>query len=252
MFWLDMNKTPETSNVIGRRDEQEKFGKALTSAESEFIAVYGRRRVGKTFLIREFFGKAIRFELTGMQGASVRDQLVNFASALARAKGLDGALQPPATWQEAFGQLARHMESLRAPAKGSKHVIFLDELPWLDTARAKFCPALEHFWNSWASKRRDLLLVIYGSAASWMVKNLVEAKGGLHNRVTRKIRLLPFTLGETRAFLRSRGVDLTDYQVIELFMALGGVPFVHSVRHNRNSWSKRLTETAPPVTGLAR
>ena len=205
MFWPDMNKTLETSNVIGRQDEQEKFG------------------------------KAIRFELTGMQGASVRDQLVNFASALARAKGLDGGLQPPPTWQEAFGQLARHIESLRAPAKGSKHVIFLDELPWLDTARAKFCPALEHFWNSWASKRRDLLLVVCGSAASWMVKNLVEARGGLHNRVTRKIRLLPFTLGETRAFLRSRGVNLTDYQTIELYMALGGVP--HYLKMAEPGWS---------------
>lgn len=219
-----MKRAPATSRVIGRKDEQEKFSKALTSAESEFIAVYGRRRVGKTFLIREFFSESLRFELTGMQGVSLQDQLVNFAGALAKAKGLSETLQPPATWQEAFVQLERHIESLRAPAKGRKHVIFLDELPWLDTARSKFCPALEHFWNSWASKRRDLLLVACGSAASWMVKNLVEAKGGLHNRVTRKIRLLPFTLGETRAFLRSRGVELTDYKTIELYMALGGVP----------------------------
>lgn len=120
--------------------------------------------------------------------------------------------------------LERHIESLGAPSTGAKHVVFLDELPWLDTPRAKFCPALDHFWNRWASKRRDLLLVVCGSAASWMVRNLVEAKGGLHNRVTRKIRLLPFTLGEARVFLRSRGVDLTEYQGIELFMALGGVP----------------------------
>lgn len=139
-------------------------------------------------------------------------------------KGLEEKLQPPATWQEAFAQLERHIESLGAPATGGKHVVFLDELPWLDTPRAKFCPALDHFWNSWAAMRRDVLLVVCGSAASWMVRNLVEAKGGLHNRVTRKIRLLPFSLGDTRAFLRSRGVDLTDLQVIELFMALGGVP----------------------------
>jgi hypothetical protein len=153
----------------------------------------------------------------------MRDQLGNFATALAKTKGLDERLQPPTTWREAFGQLERHIESLGAPATGRKHVIFLDELPWLDT-RSKFCPALDHFWNSWASRRRDVLLVVCGSAASWMVQHLVEAKGGLHNRVTRKIRLLPFTLAETRAFLQSRGVALTDYQIIELFMALGGVP----------------------------
>jgi predicted AAA+ superfamily ATPase len=230
-----MSSASKTPRVIGRKDEQEKFSKALASDESEFIAVYGRRRVGKTFLIREFFAPAICFELTGMQGVSLRDQLVNFAGALAKAKGLAETLQPPTSWQEAFAQLERHIESLGAPATGSKHVIFLDELPWLDTARSKFCPALEHFWNSWASKRHDLLLVVCGSAASWMVKNLVEARGGLHNRVTRKIRLLPFSLGETRAFLRSRGVDLTDYQVIELFMALGGVP--HYIKMAEPGWS---------------
>jgi len=217
-------KNAVTGRLVGRKDEKEKLGRALGSAEAEFVAVYGRRRVGKTFLVREFFGAAIRFELTGMHGVSMRDQLCNFATALAKAKGLAEKLQPPATWQEAFAQLERHIESLGAPATGGKHVIFLDELPWLDTPRAKFCSALEHFWNSWASKRSDLLLVVCGSAASWMVRNLVEAKGGLHNRVTRTIRLLPFTLGETRAFLLSRGVDLTEYQVVELFMALGGVP----------------------------
>ena len=223
------------TSLIGRKDEQGKLVKAIASTEAEFVAVYGRRRVGKTFLVREFFGKAIRFELTGMHGVSMRDQLGNFAAALAKAKGLEERLQPPATWQEAFAQLERHIESLGVPATGSKHVIFLDELPWLDTPRANFCPALEHFWNSWASKRRDLLLVVCGSAASWMVRNLVEAKGGLHNRVTRKIRLLPFTLSETRAFLRSRSVDLTDYQVIELFMALGGVP--HYLKMAEPGWS---------------
>ncbi len=219
-----MSDSRAASNIVGRKDEQEKLGRALASGESEFVALYGRRRVGKTFLVREFFGGAIRFELTGMHKVSMRDQLANFATALARAKGLEEKLEPPGTWREAFGQLARHIESLGSPAKGRKHVVFLDELPWLDTPRARFCPALDHFWNGWASKRRDVLLVVCGSAASWMVRNLVEAKGGFHNRVTRKIRLLPFTLSETRTFLRSRGVDLTDYQVIELYMALGGVP----------------------------
>lgn len=210
--------------LIGRREEKAKLGQALASAEAEFIAVYGRRRVGKTYLLREFFGAAIRFELTGMHGVSAREQLANFAAALGRAKGLTEKLQHPANWREAFEQLGRHIESLGAPATGGKHVILLDELPWLDTPRANFCPALDHFWNAWASRRRDVILVVCGSAASWMVRNLVEAKGGLHNRLTRLIRLLPFTLGETREFLRARGLELTDYQIVELYLALGGVP----------------------------
>ncbi len=212
-------------SLVGRVPEIRKLAQALTSPEAEFVAIYGRRRVGKTFLVREFFGSAIRFELTGMHGATLADQLDSFATALGIAKGLNEKLRPPASWREAFEQLARHIEALPPPIAGSKHVVFLDELPWLDTRRSKFCPALEHFWNSWASRRNDLLLVVCGSAASWMVRHLVDAKGGLHNRITRRIRLLPFTLGETAAFLASRGVALTPYQVIELYMAFGGVPY---------------------------
>jgi hypothetical protein len=225
---MDKPKTPPSpasgTALIGRVAEMRKLALALASDEAEFVAIYGRRRVGKTFLVREYFGEAVRFELTGMHGVTLADQLENFAAALGQAKGLSEQLRAPGSWFEAFGQLERHIEALPPPPAGSKHVVFLDELPWLDTRRSKLCPALEHFWNSWASRRKDLLLVVCGSAASWMVQYLVEAKGGLHNRITRKIRLLPFTLGETAAFLKSRAVELTPYQVIELHMAFGGVP----------------------------
>ncbi len=233
MYVLAMNnKAPKsppprpsaTSPITGRVAEVQKLAQALASADAEFVAIYGRRRVGKTFLVREFFGEAICFELTGIHGVSRAHQLENFASALGRAKGLDEKLHPPGSWQEAFEQLARHVEALPAPAAGSKHVLFLDELPWLDTRRSNFCPALDHFWNSWASRRKDVLLVVCGSAAAWMMRRIVEARGGLHNRITRRIRLLPFTLGETAEFLKSRGIELTPYQVIELYMAIGGVP----------------------------
>ena len=228
-----MNRRPQQSQttspalattIIGRVAERQILVQALASADAEFVAIYGRRRVGKTFLVREFFGEAIRFELVGIHGASLADQLENFAIALARAKGLSDKLRPPASWLEAFEQLARHLEGLPPTTGGRKQVVFLDELPWLDTRKSKFCPALEHFWNSWATKRKDVLVVVCGSAASWMIQHFVEAKGGLHNRITRRIRLLPFTLGETATFLKSRGVDLTPYQVIELYMAIGGVP----------------------------
>ena len=219
-----VSRPPVATEIIGRVAEKRKLAQALASSEAEFVAIYGRRRVGKTFLIREFFGESIRFELAGMHGASLADQLANFSKVLGRVKGLHERLLPPDSWFEAFEQLGRYLESLPPIAAGGKHVIFLDELPWLDTPRSKFCAALEHFWNSWASRRRDLLLVVCGSAASWMIQKFVDAKGGLHNRITRRIRLLPFTLGETAAFLRVRGIELTPYQLIELYMAIGGIP----------------------------
>lgn len=210
--------------ISGRTPEMGVLERALKSPEPEFVAIYGRRRVGKTFLVREFFGDSICFELTGLHSASMSEQLDNFAQALGKAVGLGVAPRPPASWQEAFAQLEQFLESPQASRNGTKPVVFLDELPWLDTRRARFCSALEHFWNTWASRRNDLILVVCGSAASWMIRNLVQAKGGLHNRVTRRIRLLPFNLGEAEALLQSRGVELTRYQIVELYMVLGGVP----------------------------
>jgi hypothetical protein len=195
----------------------------MRSPEAELIAVYGRRRVGKTFLIRRHFEDELYFELTGMSGGALKVQLQNFADALgkaSRARGRPGA--PPASWIEAFGALAHAME--RLPRRKRKRVVFIDELPWLATQRSGFLPAFEYFWNTWASRRSDLIVVVCGSAASWMVKQLLHARGGLHNRVTRHLRLEPFSLAETRAFLEARRVALDDYQILELYMALGGIP----------------------------
>jgi len=213
------------NRISGRQSEMSVLERALKSPDPEFVAVYGRRRVGKTFLVREYFGDCICFELTGLHDASMPEQLENFAEALGRA--MKSGIQPrtPKSWREAFRELEQFLESPSFPRRrGGKRVVFLDELPWLDTRRSRFSSALEHFWNSWASRQNDLILVVCGSAASWMIQNIVQARGGLHNRVTRRIRLLPFSLGETEAYLRSRGVDLTRYQLAELYMAMGGVP----------------------------
>ncbi len=220
------------SPISGRQAEIDVLERATKSSEPEFVAIYGRRRVGKTYLVREFFGDAICFELAGLHNASMGEQLESFAEAMGKAigrvqRGTTGAgLLPrtPKSWREAFGQLEQFVESLPPAPGGKKRVVFLDELPWLDTRRARFCSALEHFWNSWASRQRKLILVVCGSAASWMIRNIVQAKGGLYNRVTRRIRLLPFTLTETEAFLASRGVELTRYHLVELYMVLGGIP----------------------------
>ena len=209
------------AKVIGREREKETLRKTLESGEAELVAVYGRRRVGKTFLVREFYRDLIRVELTGAHGAALGEQLGNFAFALQQALGSGIRPATPASWQEAFQQLAVFIETLDPE---QKHVIFLDELPWLATARSRFLSALEHFWNAWASRYPNLVVVVCGSSASWMIRNIIHHRGGLHNRITRRIRLLPFTLGETDRYLRSRGVELGHRQVIELYMALGGIP----------------------------
>lgn len=197
---------------------------AFRSPDPEFIAVYGRRRVGKTHLIREYFGDSICFEIIGKHNATLGEQLENFALALGRALGIGLQPQKPSSWSEAFLQLEQFLESGVQKIKKNKRIIFLDELPWLNTPRSRFLSSLEHFWNSWGSRQKDIILVICGSAASWMIQNIIKARGGLHNRLTRQIRLLPFTLAETKRFLKKQGVKLTLLQIAELYMVMGGVP----------------------------
>jgi len=207
--------------IAGRKDEQLLLNQLITSDKPEFLAVYGRRRVGKTFLVRQVYQKQIVFQMTGIASANMSQQLANFFSVL---KDLDNSLSPdslPKNWFEAFSLLKNYLLKLKAPKK----VIFFDELPWIDTPRSNFLSALEHFWNSWASGRADIILVVCGSAASWMINKLINNRGGLYNRVTQRIRLLPFTLQETENFFHNNQIKLDRYQILQLYMAFGGIPF---------------------------
>ena len=202
--------------LVGRRSERLTLLDALQSPEAELVAVYGRRRVGKTFLIREVYRDALCFELVGIHGVDTSRQLRAFASAL-------DLTAPPGDWQRAFEQLQAFLAA-RLRRRRAKQVVFFDEVPWLASRRSGFLAAFEHFWNGWAVKQPRLVVVICGSAASWMLQKIVRQRGGLHNRVTRRIRVEPFTLAESEALLRSRRVELGRYQMIELYMALGGIP----------------------------
>jgi uncharacterized protein len=207
--------------LIGREPEILSLKEAMDSPRAELIAVYGRRRVGKTFLIRTVYEQNIVFELTGLKDANLVDQLDNFSDTLAATFKPPIPLERPIKWMQAFRQLIHFIE---ADNRTDKKVIFLDEFPWLDTTKSGFLQAFDHFWNNWASRQANLIVVICGSAASWMIQNIVRNKGGLHNRLTRRIRLSPFNLYETERLLKQQGVVLERYQILELYMALGGIP----------------------------
>jgi AAA+ ATPase superfamily predicted ATPase len=218
--------------LIGRHQEQETLGRAFESNEPELIAIIGRRRVGKTFLVRSFFKDSLRFEMTGIHDAQRSLQLRNFSDQLARAMKTDLRPEPPKDWYEAFQQLIRFLETKNG--KGRK-VVFFDELPWLASRRSGFLSALEHFWNSWASRQPNVLVVICGSAASWMIDHIINNRGGLYQRVTRKLNLKPFSLAEVAEYLKSRSVRYEPRQIAELYMALGGIP--HYLREVRSGLS---------------
>ena len=208
-------------SIIGRENEQDILSEALKTNEAELIAIFGRRRVGKTYLIRKFYERNMIFEFSGVHNASLKVQLLNFRNTLSPLLKLQIAPEVPESWTAAFEMLKKYVAPL---LKGGKRVIFLDEFPWLSSPKSGFLAAFEYFWNSWASRQDNLIVVICGSAASWMINKIVNNRGGLHNRITRKIRLLPFNLAETEAFLRSKQVTLDLYQITLLYMVMGGIP----------------------------
>ena len=207
--------------IIGRESEIEILRQALNSREAELIAMYGRRRVGKTYLIQAVYQKEMVFQLTGVNGAPLEEQLLNFSNTIFETFNLPTEIATPPNWLKAFRVLINLLKPL---IEDTPKVVFFDEFPWLDTPKSGFLRAFDHFWNSWATKQRNLVVVICGSAASWMIQNIVRDKGGLHNRLTRRIRLMPFNLYETEQFIRNKYVNIDRYQIVQLFMATGGIP----------------------------
>lgn len=211
------------TRLVARHRERHVLHEAITSSEAELVAVYGRRRVGKTFLVREVYASSICFELVGTYDGVSSTQLREFAAALDRASRAPAPSSPPPDWQQAFDRLAAFLtDHLRR--RKHKQVVFFDEVPWLASRRSGFLAAFGHFWNAWASRQRGLVIVLCGSAASWMLQKIVGDRGGLHNRVTRRIRVEPLDLADVDELLRARGVELGHYQTIELYMAMGGIP----------------------------
>ncbi len=212
-----------TSNIIGRDSEKARLDKIIASRQPEFLALYGRRRVGKTFLIRQYLKEHIVFDFSGSKEGSKSRQIRNFFDEYLVRTQARMETQAPTDWPDCFRYLARYLSQL--PPTNGKYVVFLDEMPWLDTPRSGFISALEFFWNQHVSRMDNVLLIACGSASSWIRKNLINARGGLYNRITHRIKLMPFNLNETEIFLQSIGVQMPQYQILEIYMAMGGIPF---------------------------
>ena len=213
------------AEMIGRKDECRELERCLKSPKSEFVVVYGRRRIGKTFLIRNFFKDKYDFSFVGQHNCTKEEQLANFADAIKSYGNSNFDLQLK-TWKDAFKQLRILLENSRVRRK---KIVFIDEMPWLDSRRSDFVSALEYFWNSWAGNRNDIMFVACGSSTSWIVEKILKNRGGLFNRITMQIYLRPFTLREVKEFLKSQNFTWDNYQIAQAYMILGGVPFYYSL-----------------------
>ena len=222
-------------NIVGRKDEIELLNDALLIEKPEFIAVYGRRRVGKTYLIKEYFDEDFSFYATGVPNLTTRKQLRVFHGALKQYGCKEKRL--PSDWFEAFERLRELLESDRVNrnAESNKRVVFLDEVPWMAGPKSDFKAALDLFWNSYASTKKDILLIICGSATSWIIDNVINDTGGFHNRLTNTIHLMPMSLLECYDLSIANNLNLTRDEVALCYMVLGGIPYYFSLLKNRYS-----------------
>ena len=235
--------------MIGRKEEQKLLNELVLSDEAEFAVIYGRRRVGKTYLVRETFGNDFFFSYTGVANVNARRQRNVFAKAL-REHGWtpkDGEAAVPGDWFDAFNALRSLINEANPQAR---LLIFIDEMPWMDNIKSDFIPALENFWNGWASGRKNIKLIACGSASSWITKKIFRNKGGLYNRVTRQIALKPFTLAECGEYFNGRGVAMNTQDLIESYMIFGGIPYYLRMFEKRYSLALNVDkicfgETAP-------
>ena len=234
------------NKIIARSGEIETLERKYNSGKSEFVIVYGRRRIGKTFLVNNVFEDRFTFTYVGARKQKPEKQLQRFAAQL---KLYSGSPYAPVlhNWEDAFNELRVLIES---KPKNERKVIFFDEMPWIDTPRSSFVEALEYFWNAWAAQRNDILFIACGSATSWMVNKLIKNKGGLHNRITEQLYLRPFRLGECEEYLHEIGCEWDRYTVMQCYMAMGGVPYYMSLLNPAQSLAQNIdklffTKNAP-------
>ena len=221
--------------LIGRHDECATLKECMASNRSEFVIVCGRRRIGKTFLVDQFFENRYDFSFVGKHKTKTQTQLNYFAKAIQKYSGQKQKTY--ADWYDAFDALEYYLETLPV---NRKKIIFIDEMPWIDTQRSTFVSALENFWNGWANRRYDIVLIASGSATSWMADKLIDNQGGLHNRITRRLYLEPFTLSETEEYFKSFDSPLTRYDILQCYMFTGGIPFCLSLMNPQMSVAQNI------------
>ena len=230
--------------MIGRIEEKKQLQQLLNEEEAQFVAVFGRRRIGKTYLVRESFEYNFTFQHTGLSNNSIKKNMRKKAQLEAFSKSLsDSGFSGDReinSWYDAFDCL----KDLIKQSKDAKKVIFIDELSWMDTKGSELVSALEHFWNGWvtARKEKDVILIVCASATYWMMDNIVNSKGGLHNRLTGQIRLKPFTLAECEEYLKTKKVVFNRHQIIQSYMILGGVPYYWSLINKGKSLPQNIDE----------
>ncbi len=211
--------------IIGRLKELQILNRLYQSSEPQFLALYGRRRIGKTFLVKHFAEnqtEAIFFNVTGVKDGSLKEQTQHFTQRIGEVFYGGAPLAQVKNWDKSFALLT---EAIKQQASSRKIILFFDELPWMATQKSNLLQTIDYYWNQYWSNDPRIILIICGSSASWIIKKIIRSTVGLHNRITEEMLLQPFNLHDTQKYLESRKIILDRKQILLLYMVTGGVPY---------------------------
>ena len=226
--------------IIGREKEIETLNQIMSSKKPEFVCVYGRRRVGKTYLIKQFFKDKFSFYITGVKDLTNRSQLSNFKKQLKKyGHNHSGTFK---SWLEAFDGLIELLEQDSIIKIDGKRVVFIDETPWMDAPKSDFKAGLDYFWNTWGSSQEDLVLIVCGSATSWIINNLLNSTGGFYNRITKRLKLNQFNIREVKQLLEFNGVKFSSREIVETYMIFGGIPYYLNLLNEKLSLAQNVDQ----------
>lgn len=235
-YFCKVNINIYMEKIIGRDVEIGRLNAIAESSHAEFLALFGRRRVGKTFLINQVFNDRFAFKMTGVIEGSLKDQFTAFSDAMEE-YGY-GLPQMPQDWMSAFVMLKNALKTV--VKNGERCIIFIDELPALDAENSNVAGAIGYFWNSWASLQDNVLLIICGSATSWMITHVIDSKGGLHDRLTEEMPIHPFTLREVEEYFGTRQFAWNRQMTLQSYMVFGGIPYYLSLLDKNESLTQNI------------
>ncbi|MBP6985531.1 MAG: ATPase [Alphaproteobacteria bacterium] len=207
----------QESTFIGRKAELQELGKFLKKRSASLIVVQGRRRIGKSRLIREFGKKFRMLTFSGVPPSAKtthRDQLNEFGWQLGKALGGDSVKADD--WNDLFFHLSENTQQGRV-------IIVFDEISWMGSRDNNFLGKLKNAWDLHLKNNPELIFIICGSASAWIEKNILSSTGFL-GRVSFALTVEELPLNECREFWSTRENHLSAYEKFKILSVTGGVP----------------------------
>ncbi len=202
-------------NFVGRDYELDQLNTLYKAEGSQLVAVYGRRRVGKSTLVEQLMLHKPNLQFEGLEKVRTKGQIEQFTIDL-RHQVADSILDSVvfANWQAVFEYLTRYFDECQ-----EKQLIFFDEFQWMAVGQSKLVSLIKSYWDRYWSKQ-NIMLVLCGSVSSYMIKRVIKSKA-MYGRINYELALQPFSPPEIKLLLNNKR---SNDEVLLYSLIFGGIP----------------------------